>query len=138
MLKLFHRGADAIGYRNGIRARRLENRDGNCLLIIEERTQTVCGSVDLDPRHIVQVRDHAILVLDDDLAELLGIGQPALDIDGKLQLALCAIGRPVHETGGHLHVLAAHGVDNVVGAQSEFGDLLRVKPQAHGVVARAE
>ncbi len=64
-------------------------------------------------------------VLDHDLAELLGVGQPAFDIDRKLELAFFAVGRTVDDAGRHLDVLPADGVDDVVGGQPELGDLLR-------------
>ena len=64
--------------------------------------------------------------------------QAALDIDGQLQLALAAIGRAVDDAGRDLDILAAHGVDHVVGGHAALGDLLRVEPEAHGVIAAAE
>ena len=55
-------------------------------LVVQQRAQAILRGVDLHPRHIAQPGDHAAVVLDHDLAELLGIAEAAFDIDRQLQL----------------------------------------------------
>ena len=40
--------------------------------------------------------------------------------------------------GGNLHVLLADGADDVAGGQVAGGEFVRVEPDAHRIVARAE
>ena len=56
------------------------------LLSSSERRPYSRGA-DLDARDVLQPRHHAVgVVLDDDVAELLGVGQAALRVDRQLQL----------------------------------------------------
>ncbi len=76
--------------------------------------------------------------LDDDVAELLLALQPALRVDRELQVEARQRRRGADDAGGGLHVLRADLVDDVAGRQAALGDLLRVEPDAHRVVAGAE
>ena len=136
--KLRHGGADIVADLDGVGARGLEDGQRHRLLVVQQRTQAILRGVNLHPRHITQPRNHAAGILDDDLLELFGVGKPALDIDGKLQLAGGAIGRAIDDAGRHLDILLAHRGDHIIGGQAQLGDLLRVQPQPHGIVARTE
>ena len=59
-----------------------------CLLSSSERRPYCEASISMRATSPSRVTT-PFCVLDDDLAELLRIGQPALDIDRQLQLALC-------------------------------------------------
>ena len=61
-----------IGDLDRVGAGRLEDRDGDRLLVVEQRAQAVLRGVDLDARDVAQPRDHAAGVLDDDLANCSG------------------------------------------------------------------
>ena len=67
-----------------------------------------------------------------------GGDQPALRVD--LQFEIHGAGDRLLADGarGHLHILLADGADHVAGGQIPRGDLVRVEPDAHGIIARAE
>src|SRR5262249_38713420 len=73
----------------------------------------------------------------DDVAELLFVGEPPGGIQGNLEGGVVR-GRGTELPGGDLHVLLADGGDHVAGGQVTRRELLRVEPDAHGVVAAAE
>ena len=109
------------------------------VLVIEQRAQAILRGIDLHPRDILETGDHAVSrALDDDLAELVRVGQPTLRVDRKLKLNALVVGRSTNDARGGLHVLTAHGVDHVIGGEADFGDLFRVKPDPHGVIAGAK
>ena len=73
--------------------------------------------------------------LDDDVAELLLVLQAALRIDRELQVDARQARRGADDAGRGLHVLRADLVDDVAGREAALGDLLRIEPDAHGIVA---
>ena len=112
---------------------------GHGRLVVEQGAQGVLLGAEFQARQVAEPHDRAVRVaLDDDLSELLGALQAALDVDRQLNLNAFVIGRAADLAGGDLDVLAAHRVQHLVGGQILLGDLVRVEPQAHGVVARAE
>ena len=66
--------------------------------------------------------------LDDDVGELLRVGEPALGVDGQLELLPLRHRLLADLPGGHLDVLLGDGGDHVHGAQAERGQLVRVEP----------
>ena len=54
------------------------------------------------------------------------------------QLHPGAVGRPANSTGRYLQVLTANGGDHVLRCQPPPGDLLRIEPDAHGIIAGAQ
>src|SRR6185312_15756978 len=73
----------------------------------------------------------------DDVAELLLVGEPPLRVE--LQLELRVARRLCTDlTSRDLHILFADRVDDVSGRQVAGGQLLRVEPDAHSVVAATE
>jgi hypothetical protein len=53
------------------------------------------------------------------------------------QLHPGAVGRPANSTGRYLQVLTANGGDHVLRCQPPPGDLLRIEPDAHDIIAGA-
>ncbi len=64
--------------------------------------------------------------------------QAALRVDRKLQIESGLVRRCADHAGGGLHVLRADFVDDVGGGEAALGDLLRIEPDPHRIVARAE
>ncbi len=64
--------------------------------------------------------------------------QPALGIDRQQEVAAVRHRLGAELAGGDLHVLLAHRAQHVAGGQAARGDLVRIEPQAHRVVAAAE
>ncbi len=86
LLQLSHRGADVVRDLDGVRAGRLEDRDSDGLLVVEQRAQRVIGGTQLDARDIAQSRDLIVRSgFDDDVAEFLFGSEAALGIDRKLK-----------------------------------------------------
>ena len=76
--------------------------------------------------------------LEDDVAELHRIDQPAERVDGQLEL-LAEGNRLLADLAGRdLQVLLADGGHDVVGGQSDGGQFLRIEPGPHAVIAFAE
>ena len=67
-----------------------------------------------------------------------GSDEPPERLDVELEGALLGHRRLVQHAGGDLDVLRAQRRDDLAGGQVARGDLLRVEPDAHRIVARAE
>jgi hypothetical protein len=77
-------------------------------------------------------------VLDDDVVELGGTGEPAHHAHRNLEGLLRVRGRLAELAGGNLDVLLDQRVDHVGGGEAASGQAHRVEPDAHGVLALAE
>ena len=95
---------------------------------------------EFDAGDVAHAGDPALGVgLDDDVGELVGIGQTALHLDRQLEGGgVGGEGRLADGAGGGLDVLAAQGGDDVGGGQIARGGLGRVDPDPHRIVAAAE
>src|SRR5207245_2695648 len=97
-----------------------------------------------DPGDILQAQDAGRLQitaggpdLEDDVFKLLFLDQAALGGDGELK-ALPLSGRRLPDLPGrHLDVLLLDGADDVADTQVARGQLVRVQPDAHAVIALA-
>ena len=87
---------------------------------------------------VLDLHDAGGGVLDDDVVELLRGGEAADDIDGDLEGLLRIGGRLAELAGGNFDVLLAQRADDVGGGELAGGELDRVEPDAHGVLADAE
>ncbi len=109
-------------------------------LVVEQRAQRVLRGAELDAGDVAQARDVAVgAALDDDVAELLFGLQPALRVD-RTAAGRCpaALGDAPTTPAAACDVLRADLAHDVGGRQAALGDLLRIEPDAHRVVARAE
>ena len=77
-------------------------------------------------------------VLEDDVVELLGIGEAADDADGDLKVLLGVGGRLAELAGGDFDVLLGESVGDVEGGEAAGGEPGGIEPDAHGVLALAE
>ena len=139
LLQFLHRLADVRRELEGVGAGRLEDRQGHGGLVVQQRTQRVTVRAQFDPGHVLEQRLLAVGAgLDDDLAEFLRRNQPAFGVDLQFEIHRLRHRLLADRAGGDLHVLFADGGDHVAGGQVARGDLVRVEPDAHGVIARAE
>src|SRR5262249_15474684 len=76
--------------------------------------------------------------LDNDVPELLVRGQPALGGQDELIGLPAGHGLLADVAGGHIHILLPDGLDHLAGRQVQRSQLLRVKPDAHAILALAE
>jgi hypothetical protein len=77
-------------------------------------------------------------VLDDDVVELGGRGEPAHDAHRHLEGLLRVRGRLAKLAGGNLDVLLHQRIDHIGRREVARGQPHRIKPDAHGVLALAE
>ena len=76
--------------------------------------------------------------LDDDIFELLGVGQPAQGVDRELEGLIGRHRRGPQLPGHHLDVLLLDGVHHIQGGQVVILELVRVQPDPHAVGTGAE
>ena len=108
-------------------------------VVVQQRAQRVFSCTHLDAANVAQAGHRAVGAgLDDDVAKLFFILQTALGVDGQLHVHTGQTGRCPNHAGGGLDVLAADGGHHVAGRQAALGDLLRVKPDPHGVFTTAK
>ncbi|MNK32788.1 hypothetical protein D3C87_512560 [compost metagenome] len=132
-----HGGAHLAGHVQGVGARRLHDAHAHRLLVVQERTQAVFLRVQFHAGDVGQVGHGAVgRGLQDDVAEFFFGLQAAACIHVELQRHVALRGRCADHAGGHLHVLFADGGDDFGRGHAALRDLLRVQPDAHGVVAR--
>ena len=105
----------------------------------EAQVRRVGLGAELDAADVAHAHQRAVGAgLHDDVLELVGLGQAAggADADGE---ELVDVGRRVADgAGGDLDVLLAQRGHDVAGRDLAGGELLRVEPQPHRVLALAE
>ena len=134
-----HLGLDARGGREGIGAGLLIDEDGHGAGPVEVAVGAVVLAADLHPADVTDA-GHApgSVRLDDDVGELLGVGQAAERLYVELEGAGRGDGRLVEHARGHLDVLRLERGDDLARRQVATGCLVGVEPDAHGVVVIAE
>ncbi len=138
-MQIVHCRADIVGDFDGVGAGSLQygNRHGG--FAVEQRAQRIVGSAEFDAGDVAKTGDLAVrAALDDDVAEFLRSRQTALGIDVELQVDAIGAWRCADNAGCGLDVLLTDGVGYVAGGEIVFGHLLRIQPDAHGIVTRAE
>ena len=138
-LQVGHLRANGAGERQRVRARRLEHHDGDGRLVVEQRAQAERAGTELDARNIAQTSDRSVSAgLDDDVAELFLVRESTARDDRQLICHRVVHRRSADGAGGDLEVLLANRVDDVARRQSVRCDTVRIEPDAHCIVARAE
>ena len=108
-----------LGDGHGIGPR--QEKDGNIRrrVAVDFRKGAVGLLAEFDPGHIAHAHDLRLFgaagTLDDDIFELLHVGQTAQGVDGKLEDLVGRRRRAAHLTGHHLDILALDGIDHVQG-----------------------
>ena len=93
---------------------------------------------ELDPRHVAHAHDGVGGLLDDDVGKLFRLREPPERPHRHLEGELAGHRRLVQHAGSDLHVLALQRLGHVECSEVEGLQLVRIKPDLHGVVARAE
>ena len=139
LLDIGHRRADIVGNLKRVRAGRLIDRNGDGLLVVEQRPQAVFGRAEFDPGDVAQMRHFAPPAgLHDDVAELFFRAQASLRVDGELQIETRDAGGGADHAGGGFDILRLDRLDDVVRGKPVFRGPLRINPDPHRVVAGAE
>ena len=122
-----------------VRAGPLEDAQGNRHPLVEIAAAVIVGGAELDAGHVAHPGHAALAVrFDDDVAELIRVGEASLRLDIELEGAGLRHRRLVDDAGGDLHVLGAQRIDHIARGQVAQRELLGIEPDAHRVVARAE
>ncbi len=132
-------GLQHLGRRlQGIGAGALIDQDGHRLLAVEIGIEAVILRAQLDPADIPHMgHPPAGVVLDHDIAELGGIDQPAQGLHADVEGGCRRHRRLAEHAGSDLHIVAAQRIHDVLGGQAARRGLVRIEPDAHGIVARA-
>ena len=94
---------------------------------------------EFNARDVLQTHHRAVVVFaNDDVAEFFFGYEPALRGDGIGEFLAVRGRRAAHETGGIGGVLRIDGADDIIDRQVEFCQLVRLDPEAHGILAGTE
>ena len=139
LLQFDHALAHRVGQFQRVGTRLQKHRHGHGGLVVEPALQRIVTSAEFDACHVAKARQLAARAgLDDDLLELAFAAESSLGIDRQLEVGALAERSAADRAGRHLQVLFAHRRDHVAGREPARGQLLRVQPHAHRVVAGAE
>jgi hypothetical protein len=119
-------------------ARPLEDRNGDGRLVIEIRVGGKVLTGELNPRYVAHAHDGIGGLLDNDVGKLFRVRESTERPHRHLEGELTGHRRLVEHPGCNLHVLALQRLGHVEGGEVERLQPVRIKPDLHGVVARAE
>ena len=109
------------------------------MLVVERAADGVIPCAQLHPGNIPHVSDPACGIgSDNDVAKLFFVLETAMDVHDQLECGWRGDRLGPDDAAGHLNVLLANGVHDVAGHQPAAGELCRIEPDAHGIVAGAE
>ena len=134
-------GEHPLGGVQRVRAGLLDDRERDAAASAEIAANAVILAAELDPADVADAGDRARhrIGLDDDIGELGRIGEPALNLDRKLEGRAAAVeGRLADGAAGDLHVLRPKRVDDLVGGEVPGGRAIGIDPHAHRIIAAAE
>ena len=158
-LELLHFRLDRISGGDGVGTGHLKDRERRCGIAIvlgaEITVDVIVLGAQLDPALddialVVELRpaddvleEHVLSLvagLHDDLLELFGVRETTLRVDRQIKRNGRALRhrRLADSTGGNLHVLFLDRLDHIAAGHPERRQPLRIEPDAHAVIARAE
>ena len=136
--QLVHLGEDRLVDLQRVRRRELRDAEADGLATVVAQVARVVLGPDLDARHVLQQDQRAVDAgLEDQLAEVLGRGQPALRADAHVKRLPARRGLRAHRARGNLDVLLAERAHHVAGRQLAGREAQRVQPDPHRVAPRA-
>ena len=113
-----------------------DQRRGN---VVVGTTDRVVGGGEFDAGDVLEAHHLAVSgFADDDVLEFGGAGQAPFDEHRVLHLLPLGNGRQAEAAGGRDDVLLAYDAGDVGGGDAHPRHALRIEPDAHAVVARAE
>ena len=126
-------------HRQRVRAGLREDQQRQALTAVHEGGRAVIGRADLDVPDVTDAgRPPLRIGLQDNVGELLWSGQPAERLNIELIGRISRHRRLVQDAGGNLHVLRLQRREHFAGVELVSGHLVRIEPDAHRIVARAE
>ena len=134
-------GEHPLGGVQRVRAGLLDDRERDAAASAEIAANAVILAAELDPADVADAGDRARhrIGLDDDIGELGRIGEPALNLDRKLEGRAAAVERRLADgAAGDLYVLRPKRVDDLVGGEVPGGRAIGIDPHAHRIIAAAE
>ena len=133
------RGGDAGVDRQGVGGRQLRDAEAEGIAAVVAKRRRVAFRAELRTPDILEAHQSpAARPLQDDVGELVGLGEAADGADADL-IGLAGPGRRGADLSrGHLHVLLAQRLHDFVGGNVPAGETIRIEPQPHGVLAIAE
>ena len=139
LLHLRHQLLDACGRFDRIGAGQLVNGEYRGGLTIQAAFKVVSLRAQFDPGDVFHSDDSAIWSFtNDDVSKLFRGRQPPLSEKGVRKLLVCRSGLAAHLTSRIHRVLRLDGVGDVRDRDAQFGQLVRLYPQPHGILPRAE
>ena len=136
--QLLHRVDDVFRRGERVRARPLEDAQRHRGIAVEIRIGRVVLCRQFDASHVAQPHHGARGLLDDDVVELVGIGETPQRLHRDLKRALTGDRRLIEHTGGDLDVLALERQNHVSCGQAHRLQAVGIDPDAHRVIAAAE
>src|SRR6185437_2974673 len=131
LFQLVHGLADGRGEIERIGVRWLEDRDGDRVPVAQQALDRIRLGANLDTRDVAEVDDLTFCAgFDDDVAELLLVGEAPYRVDCKLELTILRRGC-ADLAGRNLDVLLSYCADYISGSEIARRQLLRVQPEAH-------
>ncbi len=136
--RIRHGLADVLGGGERIRARALEYRDRDRRIEVEIGVRRIVEAGELGAADILEPHHRVRRLLDDDIGELLGIGEPAERLHRDLERARLLDRRLVEDARGDLDVLRLQRLGDVVRRHAERLQAGGIEPDPHRIVAAAE
>src|SRR5262249_29034932 len=137
--KLVHLGFDEVGRFERVGIRQHEDRQTHGRLAVEAVADVFAFGAHYDAAHVADADFAAVrLGPQHDFREFFRLDQPPFDGERNLHQLTVGGGRPADLTQGDLHVLLAHGGDDVGDGEIPGGKFVRIEPDPHAVVALAE
>ena len=139
LCQLGHGRQHLFGGGQGVGARALEDQKGYRWTLVQIAVGIVVLGAELDPGDVADACHPAVaLGLDHDVLEFLRVAQAPERLDVQLEGALLWDRRLVQDARSDLYVLPAQRRQHVAGREVARRRLVRIEPDAHRIVARAE
>ncbi len=120
-----------VGFGNSV------DGDGGGWVAVELGENPVVFGSQFTPAHILDLNEPADLgSLDEDLLELLGVGETAVDVDGVFPAGSLRGRSGANLASGDLRVLVANGGDRFLRGDAQFLERVGVEPDSQAVVSR--
>ncbi len=136
--ELIHRGDDALGCRQCVRARPLEDPERHRGIAVEIRIARIVLRGELDAGHVAQPHHRIGGLFHHDVVKFIGVGEAPQRLHRDLKRALLGHRRLIEHAGGNLDVLALQSKDDVGRGQADRLQAVGIDPNAHRIVAAAE